>query len=174
MIRRRRKSCWLKPATPMASMGGKFYPYESGYWPYGEQVANYWKTVGTNVDTVLMDRPAWMAMRDGGKMKGGLFIDLSVAPTMGGRLTYLFGTTSYGNYPDIQALWDRYQKESSTKGRKDLSADIQKKIREKTMYIPLTSTNSPAAYGPKVKGNPGKIQPLVWFPAPFEDIELVD
>lgn len=27
--------------------------------------------------------------------------------------------------------------------------------------------------GPRVKGNPFKIQPIIWFTAPFEDIELV-
>jgi len=41
------------------------------------------------------------------------------------------------------------------------------------MFILLTSTNSPAAFGPRVKGNPYKIQPLIWFTAPFEDMELV-
>jgi ABC-type transport system substrate-binding protein len=59
--------------------GGRFYPYEGGYWPYGEQVMTYWKAVGINVETVLLDRPAWFANRQGGKMKGALFID-RVAP----------------------------------------------------------------------------------------------
>ena len=168
------KKLLTEAGYPNGFQGGKFYPYEGGYWPYGEQVVNYWKAVGINVDTTLLDRPAWVAMRDGGKMKGGLFIDLAVAPTIGGRLSYLFGSTSYGNYPDIQALWDRFQKESSLKSRKELISDVQKKVQEKTMFIPLTSTNSPAAFGPKVKGNPYKIQPLVWFTAPFEDMELTD
>ena len=107
-------------------------------------------------------------------MKGSSFIDLAVAPTIGGRLSYLFGSTSYGNHPDIQAVWDKYQRESSVKGRKDLIADVQKMIHERSMFIPLTSTNSPAAFGPRVKGNPYKIQPLVWFTAPFEDMELIN
>ncbi len=57
--------------------------------------------------------------------------------------------------------------------RKDLIMNIQKMIHDRTMFIPLTSTNSPAAVGPRVKGNPWKIQPLIWFTAPFEDMELV-
>jgi peptide/nickel transport system substrate-binding protein len=158
---------------PKGFHGGRFYPYEGGYWPYGEQVANYWKAVGITVDTQLFDRPAWFANRQGGKMKGGIFIDNSQAATIGGRLLYLFGSTSYGNYPDIQALWDQYQREVSPKGRKDAIERIQKLIHEKTMFILLTSTNSPAAFGPRVKGNPYKIQPLIWFTAPFEDMELV-
>ena len=106
-------------------------------------------------------------------MKGGIFIDNPTSATIGGRLEYLFGRTSYGNYPDIQALWERYRGEVSPKVRTDLMAQIQKMIHEKTEFIPLTSTNSPAAAGPRVIGNPYKVQPLLWFTAPLEDIELV-
>ena len=106
-------------------------------------------------------------------MKGGIFIDNSQAPTLGGRLLYLFGSTSYGNYPDIEEVWNQYNKAVDPKMRKDLMGRIQKLIYERTMFITLTSTNSPAAFGPRVKGNPYKIQPLIWFTAPFEDMELV-
>jgi ABC-type transport system substrate-binding protein len=106
-------------------------------------------------------------------MKGTLFVDNPLAPTIGGRLAYLFsGTGSYGNYPEIQALWDRYQREYSPKTRKDLISQIQKMTYDKTIWLPLTSTNSPAGFGPRIKGNPYKVQPLLWFTAPFEDIEL--
>jgi ABC-type transport system substrate-binding protein len=57
--------------------------------------------------------------------------------------------------------------------RKELITRIQKLIHDKTMFIPLTATNSPAAFGPRVKGNPYRIQPMIWFTAPFEDMELV-
>jgi len=167
------KKLLAQAGYPKGFHGGKFYPYQGGYWPYGEQIANYWKAIGITVDSLLLDRPAWFANRQGGKMKGGIFIDNSQAPTLGGRLLYLFGSTSYGNYPDIQALWEQYQHEVSPKGRKEILGQIQKLIYEKTMFIPLTATNSPAAFGPRVKGNPYKIQPLIWFTAPFEDMELV-
>jgi ABC-type transport system substrate-binding protein len=106
-------------------------------------------------------------------MKGGTFIEPSMPPTMGMRLSYLFTDTSYGNYPEIQALWDQYQKAIDPKTRKDLIGGVQKLIHEKVMYLPLTMTNSPAALGPRVKGDPFKIQPLIWFTCPFEDLELV-
>ncbi len=166
------KKLLAEAGHPKGFHGGKFYPYEGGYWPYGEQIANYWKAIGITVDTVLLDRPAWFANRQGGKMKGGIFIDNSQAPTIGGRLLYLFGSTSYGNYPDIQALWEQYQHGVTPKARKESIERIQKLIYEKTMFIPLTSTNSPAAFGSRVKGNPYRIQPLMWFTAPFEDMEL--
>ncbi len=56
--------------------------------------------------------------------------------------------------------------------RKDLIVRVQKLIYERIRWIPLTSTVSPTAVGPKIKGDPYKIQPFLWFTAPFEDIEL--
>jgi ABC-type transport system substrate-binding protein len=119
-----------------------------------------------------MERAAWQKDREGGKMKDGAIVDTINAPTVIGRLSYLFNAGNYGNYPDIKALWDQYLKEASFKPRKDLLSRIQTLVHDKTMFIPLTTNNSPAAFGPKVKGNPYKIQPLIWFTAPLEDIEL--
>ena len=168
------KKLLAEAGFPKGFHGGKFYPYQGGYWPYGEQVVTYWKAIGIEVDTVLLDRPAWFANRQGGKMKGVLFIDPATQATIGARFGYLFGPTSYGNYSETKALWDQYQKEVEPKTRKDLMERIQKIVYEKTIYIPLTDTNSPAAFGPRVKGNPYKVQPLIWFTAPFEDMELVN
>ncbi len=132
------------------------------------------RAVGITLDTVLLDRPAWIASHDGGKMKGGLYVEATNAPTIGGRLSYLFDRTSYGNYPDIQALWKQYEKEVSLSLRKNLIVRIQNLISERTMVIPIRSGCLNAAFGPKVKGDPHKIQPLIYFSAPFEDVELIE
>jgi peptide/nickel transport system substrate-binding protein len=166
------KKLLAEAGHPKGFHGGKFYPYQSGYWPYGEQIVNYWKAVGITVDTILLDRPAWTAQRESKKMKGGLFNDYSVAPTIGGSLSYLLGAGSYGNYPDIQAVWDQYRREVNPKVRKDLITKVQALIHEKMMFIPLTGSNCPTALGPRVKGDPFRIQPLIWYTAPMEDIEL--
>lgn len=169
------KKLLAEAGYPNGFHGGKFYPYQGGYWPQGEQVANYWKAVGISMDTLLLDKPALLATREGGKMKGATFIDNPTAPTIGGRFSTLFsGRGSYGNYPDIQALWEQYNKTEDLKIRRDLITRIQKMAYERTMWIPLTESSSPAAFGPKVKGTPYKIQPLIWFTCPFEDIELVN
>ena len=159
---------------PKGFHGGKYYPYQGAYWPMGEQIANYWKAVGITVETVMLERPALLATRQAGKMKGTVFVDNPNAPTIGGRLSYLFVGASYGNYPDIQALWDRYNKAVDLKIRKDLITRIQELIYERTMWIPLRSGVSPSAVSQKVKGDSHKVQPLIWFTAPFEDIEMAE
>jgi peptide/nickel transport system substrate-binding protein len=168
------KKLLAEAGYPNGFHGGKFYPYDGPYRAFGEQVATYLRSIGIRLDSVILERPAWMANRTSGKMRGAVFTDLSVAPTIAGRLSYLFGSSSLGNYPDIQTLWDRFQSSHSPKMRKDLIAQVQKLIYEKRMYIPLTSTTTPAALSPKVKGNPIKIQPLIWFIAPLEDVEIVN
>jgi peptide/nickel transport system substrate-binding protein len=166
------KKLLAEAGFPNGFDGGIFYPYEGGYWDYGQQVANYWKAVGISTEIRLLDRPAFRAHREGGKMKGAVFIDNSSAPTIGGRLAFLFGSRSYGNYPEIQKLWERYRKSVDPKDREEAIKGIQQIIYDKAMFLPLTSTNSPAGFTSKVKGNPYKIQPQIWYVAPFEDIEL--
>ena len=104
-------------------------------------------------------------------MKGHVFIDSAIAPTIGGRLSWLLGEGSYGSYPDVRSLWEEYRKSADPKIRKEVIAQIQKLVYERVMWIPLT-VNSPAAFGPRVKGNPYKVQPMIYFTAPFEDVEL--
>ncbi len=169
----RAKKLLAEAGYPKGFQGGKFYP-QNTYWAYGEQIATYWKAVGISTELVLLERAAWFAARDNGKMKGDLFIDGSNAPTIAGRLSYLLGPKSYGNYPEIKALWDQYPQEVTPKVRKDLITRIQNLVQEKVMWLPLTSTNSPTAVGPRVKGNPYRVQPLLWITAPFEDMELAN
>jgi peptide/nickel transport system substrate-binding protein len=169
----RAKKLLAEAGYPKGFHGGTFYPYEGSYWPMGEMVANYWKAVGIAVDTVLLDRPAWVSNRSAGKMKGGTFIDPLIPPTIGGRLSYLFGSTSYGNYPDLQALWDRYNKAIDPKARKELITEMQRLMHERTMFIPLRDSVAPYALGRRVKGDPFKID-LIWFTVPFEDVELAE
>jgi peptide/nickel transport system substrate-binding protein len=152
--------------------GGKFYPYNGSSWKLGEQVANSWKAIGITIDTILLERPAWRANRSGGKMKGALFTDGVVAPTIGGAFSHLFGPLSYGNYPDIETLWQQYNKSIDPKSRKELMSRLQWLVREKTMFIILTSGTSATAVSKNVKGDPFKVQPLIWFIAPLEDVEL--
>lgn len=174
----RAKKLMAEAGYPNGFHGGKFYP-QGGFFPMGEHIANDWKRIGISCDLQLLDRPSWTSYRRTGKMKGAIFIEGMGQMTIGGRLEYLFGGSfSYGNYPDIEALWNQYNKAVNPKARKDLIARIQRLISDKTMFIPLVNMSHPTAVGPRVKGNPYKIHPPkscpIYWTAPFEDIELND
>lgn len=157
---------------PNGFQGGTFYPYDSLILQYCEQVVTYWKAIGITVDSQIMDRAALLAYHRAGKMKGSTFVQPSSPPTVGMRLSYLFQDTSYGNYPDILALWDQYNKAVDPKIRKDLIGRIQRLVYEKVMYLPLSSTGSLNAVGPRVKGNPWESERVLGFPCAYEDLEL--
>ena len=107
-------------------------------------------------------------------MKGATFIEAITQPTISTRLEYIFGSGYHINYPGTMELWEQYKKAFDPKIRKDLIGQIQRLIYDRTMTFTFTTYNSPAGFGPKIKGNPYKIQrpyPL-WIMAPLEDIEL--
>ncbi len=170
------KKLLAEAGYPHGLRGGTFYPPMGPSQPMGEQIATYWKAVGIDLEIIPLDSSIWTAQRRGGKMKGGIIIDTMIAPTIGARLGYLFGPQSYGNYPDIQALWNQYEQSVDPKVRKDLIMRIQKLIYDKIMFIPLIGVTTPSAVGPRVKGNPFKIrEPFpIWWPCPMEDLELND
>jgi hypothetical protein len=62
----------------------------------GEQIATYWKAIDITMDNVLLDRPAWLAHRQGGKMKNAVFVQPSIQPTMGTRLNEANASRSPG------------------------------------------------------------------------------
>jgi peptide/nickel transport system substrate-binding protein len=159
---------------PKGFQGGTFYPQGGSHAHMGEMIATFWKAVGINVDIVLFDRPGWLARRVGGKMKGAIFNDNVGHPTISARLSYLFGPQNYGNYPDLQALWDQHERSLDPNVRKDLRERMQRSIYDRTMFIPLVKSTTPSAFGPRVKGDPFKIrEPYpVWWPCPMEDLEL--
>ena len=120
-----------------------------------------------------LERHVWLANHRSGKMKGGFFNDFVGQPTIGSRLSYLFGRENYGNYPDIQTLWEQYNNALDPEVRKELIARIQKLIYDRTMVIPLFRASVPTIIGSRVKGNIFNFRkPPLWFPGPLEDLEL--
>jgi peptide/nickel transport system substrate-binding protein len=171
----RAKKLLVEAGYAKGFLGGTFYPFAGpSWWAMGEQITNYWKAIGISMDTVQMGRPDFVARRKSGKMKGGLFVEPAVQPTISGRMAYLFGggTYSYGNYPEMEVLWDKYTHSTDLKVRKELILKIQQIINEKTMFIYTVGTTTPSALGPRLKGNPFKLQPLLYWAGPMEDFEL--
>lgn len=169
----RAKKLLAEAGYPNGFQGGKFYPHGSGFLQYGDLITNYLKAIGITLETVPIERASFLAMRKGGKLKGAIVLDALAQTTIDGRLRYLFdGIAPYGKYPDIEALWDQYNRSFDPKARKDLVGRIQKIIYDKTVSIPVTRADIQSAAGPRLKGDPFKVHPLAWWPAPVEDIEL--
>ncbi len=171
---KRAKQLLTEAGYPNGLDGGKFFPRDGGYWPYGEQIVNYWRAIGIRTEMVLLDRAAFMSQRRAGKFKGHLFLDNAAQPQVSGRVDYLLDPLYWGGYPDIDALWGEYTKSLDPSVRKDRLMRIQKLLYDKRVSIFVTWISSPAAVGPRVAGNPWKIsEPFpFWVATPMEDLEL--
>ena len=121
-----------------------------------------------------MDRSAHRAAQRAGKFKDGNFLDNATAPTPTDRLRYALKSQYWGGYPDIDALWDQHEKSLNPAERMNLIMRIQKLLYDKRVFTYTQQLNSPAAIGPRVKGNPWLVQnPYpVWIFCPHEDLEL--
>jgi len=168
------KKLMAEAGYPNGFNEGKYYPFDGPYWPFGEQVATYLKKIGITMETVLYDRPSWFANNRSGKMVGGTMITPLAQPTAAGRFAQIIGGAmfNYGSYPEIQALWDKHEKSVNPKERTEIIKKMQQLNSDMKMYIPIMTTTSPAAFGPKWKGNPYGIQPLMWYVCPMEDIQI--
>lgn len=169
----RAKKLVAEAGYPKGFHAGKFYTFQE-HEGMGEMIATYFKAIGINFDLTPLERSAWYAQHHTGKMKGAMFIDFVGAPSINARLSYLFGPQNYGNYPDIQTLWDQYNQALDPKVRKELIARIQTMIYDRMMVVPLIRASVPSAIGPRVKGDPFKFREVfpLWWPCPFEDLEL--
>ena len=169
----RAKRLLSEAGYPKGFHGGKFYYFQE-FSGTGELVATFWKAIGIDLDMNPLERSAWYAQHNTGKMKGAVFLDILGAPSVSARLNYLFGPQNYGNYPDIEALWEQYNQTFDPKVRKELISNIQRLIYDRTLIVHLVRASVPSAIGPRVKGDPFKFRqgfPL-WFPSPMEDLEL--
>jgi peptide/nickel transport system substrate-binding protein len=167
------KKLLAEAGYPNGFKGGKFNTFIE-HSAMGEMVTTYWKAIGIDVELTPLQRVTWFSLHHSGKMKGETFIDMVAAPTINARLNYIFGPKNYGNYPDIQALWDQYNQAIDQKIRKERIMQIQKMMYDRTMVIPLMRAAVPTAVGPRVKGTLFKFRkgfPL-WYPTPVEDLEL--
>ena len=95
----RAKKLLAEAGYPKGFHGGIFYPWNGPYWAFCEQVVNYWKAIGITMETMLLDRAAFLSKRRGGQMKGATFIEAIAQPTIGTRLEYLFGSTILWKLP---------------------------------------------------------------------------
>jgi peptide/nickel transport system substrate-binding protein len=170
----RAKKLLAEAGYPNGFHGGKFFPRNGAYKAYGEEVVNYWRAVGIEMETVYMLKAAWQAQRRAGKFKGETFLGLVMSSSTSERVTHYLSPPYWGGYPDVDAEWDRYNKSTDAAERLDSLKRVQKRLYEKRAFIYLTGASCPHALGSKVKGNPFRIQTPypIWFAAPMEDLEL--
>ena len=145
------------------------------YFEMGEAVANYLAAVGIKVKLRPMERAAFFAARNAKQLKG-----LCVCSTgrYGNAATRLeefavtWGSTAYGGYADLDALFKQQDVETDRSKREAILHQMQRLIHERVMFGPIWEYIWPSAVSKRVE-EPAMmlINPYPWA-APLEDVRL--
>ncbi len=145
------------------------------YFDMGEAVANYLAAVGIRVRLRPMERAAFFAARNAKQLKGVCVCSTGRYGNAATRLeefAVTWGSTAYGGYADIDALYKQQDVETDPQKREALLHQMQRLIHERVMFGPIWEYIWPSAIGPRVEDAAlMRINPYPWS-APLEDVRL--
>jgi peptide/nickel transport system substrate-binding protein len=148
-----------------------FPPYNS----MGEALQGYFQAVGIRTRQRTMERAAYFAAWREKKLHGVILV---VSATFGNAATKLEpyvtknGIYAYGSLPDIDDLFVRQGRELDGKKREALVHQIQKRIQEQVVNIPIYDLAFIWGVGPRVEESGAGLIPGFAYSAPFEDLKL--
>ena len=145
------------------------------YFDMGEAIVNYLMAVGIRVKSRPMERAAFFAEWYGKRLRGVCVCGTGRYGNAATRLEEMavtWGSTAYGGYADIDALFKQQDVETDHSKREALLHQIQQLIHERVMFGPIWEYIWPSAVGSRVE-EPALmlINPYPWS-APLEDVRL--
>ena len=173
-----------EPAKAKQLLAEAGYPhgFEAGdltpvppYFDMGEAIVNYLGAVGIKVKLRPMERAAFFSALNAKQLKG---LCLCGSGRYGNAATRLeefavtWGSTAYGGYPEIDALFKQQDVETDHSKRQALLYQMQELLHEHVMFGPIWEYIWPSAVGPRVE-EPALmlINPYPWS-APLEEVRL--
>ena len=82
------------------------------------------------------------------------------------------GTYAYGNYPDLDELFQKQAAELDHNKRAAILAKIQQAVHEKAIYAPIWQLAFLNAFGPRVRESGFNLIPAFAYTGPYEDITI--
>jgi peptide/nickel transport system substrate-binding protein len=151
------------------------YHCDAAYANMGEVALNNLGEVGIQVRLRPLERAAFFKAYSEKKLKNiiqGASGAFGNCATRAENFVVKGGTYVYGNYPDIDALFEQQATEMDRAKRTELLQKIQQLVHEKTIYAPLWQLAFISAVGPRVEQSGfGLIKGFV-YPAPYEELTL--
>ncbi len=170
----RAKKLLAEAGYPNGFDGGDFTPFPP-YNSMGEALQGYFQAVGIRTRQRTMERAAYFAAWREKKLHGVILV---VSATFGNAATKLEpyvtknGIYAYGSLPDIDDLFVRQGRELDGKKREALVHQIQKRIQEQVVNIPIYDLAFIWGVGPRVEESGASLIPGFAYSAPFEDLKL--
>jgi len=168
------KKLLAEAGYPNGFDGGDFYPFPP-YNSMGEDIQGYFQAVGIRTRLRTMERAAYFAAWRDKKLHGVILV---ISATFGNAATKLEpyvtknGIYAYGSLPDVDDLYARQSRELDPKKREALVHQIQKRIKEQVVNIPIYDLAFIWGVGPRVAESGAGLIPGFAYSAPFEDLKL--
>jgi peptide/nickel transport system substrate-binding protein len=153
---------------------GDFYPFPP-YSSMAEAIQSQLQEVGIRSKLRTMERAAYMSAWREKRLHG---IILVITASMGNAATRLEpyaiknGIYAYGSLPEVDDLYHRQAREVDAKKREALVQQIQKRITEHVMHVPIYELAFIWGVGPRVAVSGANVIPGFAYSAPFEDLKL--
>jgi peptide/nickel transport system substrate-binding protein len=152
-----------------------FYTCDTSYANLGEAVLNNLGAVGIRARLRPLERAAFFKGYGEKKFKN---IIQAASGAFGNAATRLEafvvkgGTYAYGSYPEIDELFPKQAVELDQTKRAAILAKMQRRLHERTMYVPIWQLAFISGVGPRVgESGFGLIKGFV-YTAPYEEITL--
>jgi peptide/nickel transport system substrate-binding protein len=148
---------------------------DSSYSNFGEAVLDNLLAVGIRAKLRPLERAAFFEGYSNKTFKG---IIQAASAAFGNAATRLAafvvkgGPYAYGDYPDIDALYQQQAAELNRKKRAEILDKMQQLIYERTIYAPLLQLAFINGIGPRVGESGFGLIPGYAYTAPYEDITI--
>jgi peptide/nickel transport system substrate-binding protein len=168
------KQLLAEAGYPSGFDAGEYY-CDSSYANLGEAVVNNLREVGIRAKLRPLERAAFFEGYGNKKLKD---IIQSGSGAFGNAATRLDayivkgGTYAYGNYPDIDELFQQQAVDLDHKRREAILQKIQQLVYERTIYAPIWQLAFINGVGPRVGESGFDLIAGYAYTAPYEDITL--
>jgi peptide/nickel transport system substrate-binding protein len=172
--RAKAKQLLAEAGHPNGFEAGDYY-CDSSWANLGEAVVDNLQGAGIRVRLRPLERAAFFEAYGNKKLKN---VIQSGSGAFGNAATRLAayvakgGTYSYGNYPDLDDLFEKQAAELDQKKRAAILTKMQQLVHEKAIYAPIWQLAFLNAYGPKVGESGFNLIPAFAYTGPYEDITI--
>ena len=141
----------------------------------GEAIQSQLQAVGIRSRLRTMERAAYFTAWREKKLHGVILV---ITAAMGNAATRIEpyatknGIYAYGSLPEVDDLYHRQARELDPKKREAMVHEIQKKITDHVMHVPIYELAFIWGVGPRVEESGAGRIPGFSYSAPFEDLKV--
>ena len=168
------KKLLAEAGYPSGFDAGEYY-CDSSYSNVAEAVMNNFGEIGIRTKLMPIERAGFLKGAADKKYKNVIQLGSGAFGNAATRLAAFIvkdGAYVYGNYPDIDELFQKQATELDTKRREEVLHKIQQIVYERTIIAPIWQLAFINAVGPRVGESGFGLIPGFAYTGPFEDITL--